>query len=512
MSSYIWYSHLTQKMLNYFDEADVRVRQNKYTIDAQLINSFAQAIELNDLKINREINARSLTNCPFNIDNGGVYTQFKIPANSGVPTDVNGNIIEPSSVEGLSGTNWITLSKYDDILPSPYRVEVDVNTPVVPLPNPILLTIDGTGIPQTLALNMPVPNKLTFWLDHLSGADVAVQIRVTGEIFSETVWVSEDAPHGEEIMLVDEGPSQSKLVWQSVSSITVHGLPAGARLRVYGLPFGLDGVPDQMRPYHDYNWRGLVFPRYWTIDGQLIKEVYVRNRFAGFEYAQSYLSNEIPTAIAVEPNTYGLFVATNNRLYYADRREPMPLLDYLTQTGISVEPLYGLVCGHDTSHTGSVRYLHIAATPYAGASNLVRYRYLLMDHFGVVYALDSNGYLLEYHSSAGWRPGPPTTVNVPLTQTGTYVVTLETMDTNNVITRDYYPFSNLEFYPLADLDMTTIVPEVKGLAFDSKHQLWVWTGSFAVPLKLHYDGYVIDTNSQSVYLTDEYSQVRLNYV
>jgi len=375
---------------------------------------------------------------------------------------------------------------------------------------PVLSEVVGltNAAPQSVSFNIPYPNRLTFWLDGLGSSPVVVQIRITGEVYPETVWVSEDNPRGEEVLITDTGPVSSNLVWQSVSTLTIHGLPSGARLRVYGIPFNLDGVPDYIRPYTRWEWRSQAFPRYWVLNGNLLTEMYVRNRWAGFEYAQSYAMDVIPVDVAVEPNTYGLFTASGTTLYYADRRELLPA--GLPDTGISVEPLYALLCGNDTSHPGPIRYLHVSAIPGSGAANLAQYRYLLTDPTGRTYALDSNGYLLNYSGGSGWTLGPPATFNTPLALSGSYMITMEMMDQYNTISRDYFPWLNPSFTPLATLDLSPLVPAVKGIAFDSHQRLWVWTGSYAVPIKLHYDAYLLDSPTQTIYLTDFYPQVKIN--
>lgn len=504
----MWKSHFTQGMLNYFDDTDIRVRTLPYTLDAQLLNSFAQSMEGNNLRVTREVGSRTLKTCPLNIDNLGVYYAFQIPSNVPLPTDSAGNILPLTSVSALSGVDWIPLSNYSDILPVPSRIQIDTTVDVVPMTSPILFEMTGTDDPQIVTPTMPLPNRILFWLDQLGGSSVTVEIRIQGSIYPQTVWVSEEVADGEEVVMIDAGPVESNLVWQDITSIIIHGLPAGARLRAYSIPFNLDGVPDIQRPYIGAYWRGQIFPRFWTVNNQLLQEMYVRNRFAGFDYAQSYLMPAPPVDVAIEPNTFGLFTASGTMLYYADRREPLP--DNLTDTGISIEPLYGLNGGYDTSHPGNLRYLHISADAYVGAPNLVQYRYLLTDPTNAVYALDSNGYLLQFKGNAGWRPGPPPTINVPLTLTGTYLITLEMLDQNNNITRDYFPWTNPVFTPLAALDISTLVPSIQGLAFDCHQRLWVWTGTYAVPLKLFYDGYVFDPTTSTVYLTDNYPQIQIN--
>jgi hypothetical protein len=72
-------SHLTQELLNYFDETDVRTREIPWTIEAQLLNAAACAIEESDLRISREIRSTQLGRAPLNLDNRGVWRRIQIP-------------------------------------------------------------------------------------------------------------------------------------------------------------------------------------------------------------------------------------------------------------------------------------------------------------------------------------------------------------------------------------------------------------------------------------------------
>ena len=537
-------SHLTQLLLNHFDEQDRRVRESPYTLDAQLLNAFAQSIEFNDMRITRETNGRYLRYVPLEIDSRGVYYRFPVPASVNLPVDPLGNWSPFTDVWGWPGPtgatwaspgptgdtgptgpsgatgDWIELSLYDDTLPVPTRVEADPTIAPLSITNPIVFEVIGTDNPITVygttggtgPIALPMPNRLTFWLDQVGGPDPVVDIRIEGEVYPAPVWADEENEQSEEVFMYDSGVVESNMIWQTVDDVVIHGLPAGARLRCWSLPLTLDAVPDPMRPFIDPQWRGLLFPRFWLYNGLLVEELCQRNRFAGLEYVQSYLMSAVPTGIAVEPNTNGLFVAAGTTLYYADRREPLP--SNLQSTGMGVEPLYGLSCGHDPAYpptqAGSVRYLMISAVAYSGWANAVSYRYLLTDPSGNTYCLDEKGGLLQYRSSSGWRLTPPTKVVIPLVQTGTYLVTLQCMDKTNAITQDYFPYVNQPFTPLAVFDLSGLVSNIQGLAFDSHQRLWVWDGSTATPLRFHYDGYVVDQSSQAIYLTDPYTEISIN--
>lgn len=73
-------SHRTQELLNYFDHRDVRTRQGRTTIEAQLMNAMCNALDANELRVLREVNGRTYANVPLTVDNKGLYYRVRVPA------------------------------------------------------------------------------------------------------------------------------------------------------------------------------------------------------------------------------------------------------------------------------------------------------------------------------------------------------------------------------------------------------------------------------------------------
>jgi hypothetical protein len=504
-------SYLTQIFLNYFDDSDTRVREMPWTIDAQLLNSMAQSMEMSSMRINREIKGRYLTQCPLLLDNKGVYYSVKIPSSVVLPTDSAGNLLPLSSVIGIDAKGGRhTLSLYDDTLPVPSRITLDTTAMPVAMSNPVLFNITGNGNAQTISIQMPLPNVLTFWVEGMGSYIVAAATAtIKGWMFPKSPWVGSTVEDSETVTLIDIGSVESTYIWQDIDTITVNGLPPGATLTCYALPFNMPGVADPDRNYTDPGYRDFLFPRYWQVQDNLIVESYLRNRFAGFDYIQSYLAPWAPIDLAVEPNTYGLWVTDGTSLYYMDRREPIPT--NLLETSIMIEPFYGLDAHYDPDYPGNIRYAELTPVAYTNSDNLVKYRYLEQDPAGNTYVLQPEmGTLATFSGSAGWRRGSPVQFSVPLNQTGTYYFTLEQMDDQNNIVRDVVPYSNPAFNPLATINASPAAPVIKGIAFDAHQRLWIWTGEVAVPVAIHYDGYVFDPTTTTVYLTDAYSSVSIN--
>jgi hypothetical protein len=252
--------------------------------------------------------------------------------------------------------------------------------------------------------------------------------------------------------------------------------------------------------------------RFWTLDGKFLREQYFNGRFAGYEDIQSYECHPALTGIAVEPNTCGLWATDGSQLYYVDRREPMP--DRLDRTFMAEEPFYNLLASYDRTEDG-VRYLTLTPLATPAAKLCHKWRLVLEtpeSETGKMYVGAPDGSLLNFSPYAGWQNSTPEPISFPVTEDGTYVFTLETADASGTITRDTAVYANLFFRPLASFDLTRLVPSIQGIAFDSRQRLWVWDGMQLTPLRIHYDAYTLDadSNQQFVYLTDDYDRVEIS--
>lgn len=497
-------------MLNYFDDADVRVRELPYSLDAQLLNSAATALEDNEQRVLRELRARDTSQVPLNIDSAGVYHALRIPPSVVLPKDGLGHVQAPAVIEGLlpDGVTWQALRKYDDRLPIPQRVTLDSSRSAIPLSSPELFNVLGDGGPVRIGpIPLPLPARIHLWLEQSGDIVPFVSVSVDGLRHPASAWFADRQSQQEKVSQLGDGYFATKFVWEKIDEIRVLNLPQGARLKAYVLGLGMPSVPDLDRPFTHPAYRDVQFPRFWSIDNLRLKEVYWSSQFAGFEYIQSYLASSPLHGVVVEPNTWGLVGVTRNRLQYFDRRERMP--ERLDRTGITEEPLYGLEVVYEISRPGPNCFVRLQPIPYARASEVTFHRYVVEDPDGRVSILDEQGSFSAYTGTAGWRRGAPKPLVVLLAKTGTYEITLELRDQQESVTRDVFPYPNLALTPVADLELSEIVPEAKGVAFDHRQQPWIWTGSVLVPIRLHSDAYLFDGEHRTIYLTDPYPVVRI---
>lgn len=507
----VYRSHRTQVLLNYFDITDQRVREEPYTIDAQLLNTAAMALDDSQLRISREIAPRSLATCPVGLDNQGVY--FKVALPNGFTIDSGQTQLQ--QVTGTINGAQVTVQPYDDRLPVPSSYSADPTFSPVSMANPVLFDVTGNGDSTTRIWNpvqlgpftLATPNRLTFWAEGVEGSGMNLDIFVQGDEFPLPVWVDQQEGASETITASDEGFFAGNLIWQNVKSIIIRGLPAGVRLRCWQMPFNLPAVPDSARPFTHPRFRDVLFDRYWHISKStgLLKELYMMDNYSTLEYVQSYAPSVALNAVCVEPNTWGILAASGSKLYYWDRREPLPR--NLDVTALSTEPLYGLDVQYDITKPGATRYVVIRPVAYGSSSLSTTWRYVLTAPDGTVQIINQDGSFGPYSGGAGWQSVVPFKVSVPLVQIGTYVISLECMGSNRIVTSDEVPYPNLAVPVTNAYDLSSLVSTIKGIAYDAFGQLWIWTGTQAVPVKPRYDGYVLDPVGRALYLTDQYDSV-----
>lgn len=506
-----YYSHRTQVLLNYFDSADQRIREQPYTIDAQLLNTAAIALDDNEQRVGREVAASLLATCPTGLDNQGVYYAVKLDPDfllsSGQTT--------LTQILGTRGSQQVTLSPYDDRLPIPSWYEEDLTRTRTPLSDPLLFDITGTGDTLTQVwniqsqgpFNLAIPNRLTFWVENVGDTTLYLNIFVEGDEYPKPVWVDQQSGASETVTRSSEGQFSSQNIWQNISTVTVRGLPAGARLRCWQMPFNLPAVLDVARPFTHAGYRDTFFDRYWMISPEqnLLEEMFMMDNYSALEYVQSYAMNVPLNAICVEPQTWGLLGASGSTLLYWDRRTPLP--NQLTVTALNQEPLCGVDVSYDITKPGAVRSILIRPVPYI-PDNIAQWRYLVQDPDGIVFVLLPDGSYVNYSGGAGWQDGELPTLSLPLVKTGTYVITIECLGEDKTVTADSFPYPNFATPVDHVYDLSALLPGIQGIAYDSLQQLWVWTGDYAVPLRPHYDGYLLEADSRILYLTDTYDSVQ----
>jgi hypothetical protein len=527
-SSYIqiptFLSHVTQVLQNYFDYKDSRIRRGKYTLDAQLLNLAAQQMQLSSLRLEREIDATTLHSCPANIDNGGCYWKQALPSsfNFSLPTH---------TVVGTRSSVPLLLTPYLDELPIPTRITLNSSFSPVPLNNPLLFSATGLGNSspqyQDWACQRFGPftpafaNKIHLWVDGIgyalnSGMDYAslnIQVKITGQRGPMPVWSNSMVTTSETIDINNVGWACSNFPWSYIKQIQILGLPAGVTLNAYVGMFSLPKQPDLTRPHTDSEFRGVTFNRYWTNEiPSYLTEQYLESNYEGYRYIQAYNIPGPISGIAVEPNTWGMFIASGTTLYYVDRREPLP--SNLSSSAITQEPYYGLDISIDELNIYPIKYANLTPVPYAYAADITAYRYLVNTPDGNKYIITSSGVFADYSNNSGWcsTNSAPPSLKIPLGYSGTYVFTLQTIGTdfNGAITYDSMPCPNFSMQPLATLDLSSLVPQIQGLSFDDRNRLWVWTGTQAIAVQLHYDAYLLDQPTWSIYLTDSVDSLTID--
>ena len=234
------------------------------------------------------------------------------------------------------------------------------------------------------------------------------------------------------------------------------------------------------------------------------------SRFSGIQTYQSYYSPATLRSLAVEPNTNGMLIATPASIIYCDRREPSP--KDLYRSALTEEPLYSLLLEYDQTIPGDLRHIKIRPLPLARADQMVQYRFWAVDPDGTHWLITSKGEFAKYQSNGGWfRGDPPKNLSVilPNSQCGTWLFVMECSDHTGHRNVDIYPYLHGAVNPLIELDVTSLVPDLQAVVFDSRERLWLWDGAKLIPAKFRYDAYIYEPDARSVFLTDTYDEVHL---
>lgn len=490
-------SHLLQELLNYFDRNDIRVRENPFTIDAQLLNLLAVGVEQIQLKLAREskINLES----PCNIDNGGVYYGF---------TSAQPFLTEVSTVTGIINGTQTVFTEFDDTLPVPSELSISNNT--YQLSNPILMSFIGTGdlINESIGV-LPYPEKLNFFVSGIPSTLPNIDVAITGYKYPKPLWLADQQLYTEVVTINNIGLFSTINKWAEVTGICVRGLPVNLNIDCYAHMFTIPYKADLDRPVTTASQRGSKYSRYWlnkpaTSD---VQELKVETPMSGFDPIQSYKTSLGLLDLTIEPNTYGMYAINSSKLLYFDRREAMP--NGTNAMALTVDPLVGINIQRDFSdQTGFVTVI-ITPVLYPSSTKLLQYRIYFQDPTGNKTVVTFDGSWLSYTPNNGWRNILPTSFSIMLPASGNYIFTIQSQDTAGNLTTDSYLYNYLSLNALASLDITSL-GTVKGICFDSNDLLWIWDGTTASQIDLLYNSYSADVDSNILYLTRDVQGVSVS--
>jgi hypothetical protein len=499
--------YLLQALLNYFDDADVRVRESRNSLDAQLLGPLASALESVQMRLGREQASTDPRNCPLNIDNFGIYHKLQVPDTYEFAAAADGSILPPNIRVFTDEKRWKIIQQYDDFLPVPSGLEIAGDP--VPCRSLFIYELDGDGgLRQESNLGtLAFPNRLYLRIENLGEGDTEVKIQIEGRIYPTTISLTDQPRSAETLTLVEENLAVTRHAWDTIDQITVWGLPTGATLRVAIAPAAFGMELETSRPVAHPAYRGLDFQRYWKLRGTHLDESVFLNRFARFETLQSYLCAPAWSAFAIEPNTYGIFGVSGSNLIYVDRREPWP--DNLNRSALHVEPFYNLNVVYQDTNSVTERRVELQPIQNSRSADCYRFRYTVEFPNGAAFAVGLNGELTRLTSGAGWRSGTPKPISVALPESGSYRFTMGSSSMNGDVTEDIVVYHNPTLNSLWSADLSSLVPEIYALVFDRYQRLWIWTGESMIPLRFSYDSFVFDQDTRSVYLTNRYDQVEL---
>jgi hypothetical protein len=479
-------SHLTQQFQNYFDQEDVRVRSLKHTIDHQLLNVAATSLERASFEVERRVRPAGASYVPLNIDSRGVYHQLYLPP----------DISDFKGIEANKESVWVVLKEYSDELQVPSTLALATDTEPIRFSaaDTVLATLTEEASSFSTPTDMKIPGHL--YLEVEGNADeLALEVCVLGEEYPPLIWVNDKELNYEYVPVADAGIFRTSKTWSRIVSVVVKDMPAGVSIKL-----------DHTRPHHNADVRGYTYDRFWNLHGGTIKELYYTGRYSEYQTINTYGTTGY-TSIVLEPNTYGMFATDGRYLFYLDRREPVP--DRRDQAVLTREPLWNLKVEHDLYNASTDYVVTLTPIPARNAVITQRWRYIVENPEGEKFVLLPSGALSPFTQTAGFRYGRPPEMQFPLDAYGTWTFSLECEGLNVGLSTDTAIYNKLQARPLFRGDISAHIPNVQGLMFDYKQQLWAWTGEYLLPLRFEYDSYVYDPDKRVIFFTDKYLEVRL---
>jgi hypothetical protein len=505
-------SNQTQILQNYFDSKLVRTRENPYSIDAQFLNVAACSLDDASLRFKREIKALQLPVCPTGIDNNGIYYKVNLDNNYSLSADTT----SLNSVIGTKNGVSSTLNVYDDLLPIPAGYKLDPNRSTLLYSNPVLITFEGQLgtedfqykiLTEKINISLPIINKLSFWIDNTNQPNIFIDIAISGVKYPQSSWDINPESYTETLQINEEGYYETINSWISIESITVRNLPTGGKIVCQMINFNSPASIDIQRSAVLPGFRDQVFDKYWqVIDNNSLQESYYLDNLSGLTYYQSYNLSLPISCVTVEPNTWGGLLGSGSILYYFDRREPMP---NLSQTGLLVEPCYGLDVFYAAGSDLPSKSIVIRPIPYKNSNLVLQYRIIieLPDNTSIV--LFPDGSIAPFGSQVGWQSSAPKTIIFALPNTGLYTIILECYDSTGAITSDKFPYDNFDVVDIVKgtYDLSDIVVNIESIAYDFLGNLWLYDGYWAIPIVPYYNSYILDAAGRAIYLTDNWDQI-----
>jgi len=133
----------------------------------------------------------------------------------------------------------IVLKPYNDLLPTPSRIEIDPEVAPVRLTASLIGSFTGDGFPQSLFPGaLPFPNRIFLKLSLLGNYAFPVQIILTGTPYPSASALDFKPEISETVSPSEEGWSVSLKTWSALSSILVRNLPPGSVLETHCLRLG----------------------------------------------------------------------------------------------------------------------------------------------------------------------------------------------------------------------------------------------------------------------------------
>jgi hypothetical protein len=321
--------------------------------------------------------------------------------------------------------------------------------------------------------------------------------------------------------------------WKTVNEVYVDYLSEDALITIESIPFSQNGHLDHrnlnVTVEGDERWRFLKTNRHSWGDS-LFSESYTSANFdiirqgieaRDIEYELELLDdssqNVTIDSYTFKPNTDYMFAIGGNKFYVYNTQCPYPDVTRIAGESPDVKmDLYAdkWIFARDEEATIRTRLLDFSNVPY-------RTRWSIETPSLDTYFLGLDGSFWPTTTEAwvdniGWDGDEWEEIRItfPLSECGTYIVTLESMyineDTNETKTMSTkYLFFVPTIQPEIELSMPLSISDTSSLGFDSDGLLWAIKDGDILSLKTYYDYFIADYSNNTIWLREEYSSVKV---
>lgn len=331
------------------------------------------------------------------------------------------------------------------------------------------------------------------------------------------------------------GTYQTRRHWKTLSEFSVFHASESAKVSISVFPFretpvahereiatNIDGAErDRFYSMRDYSWgSALAAERYLVDDDDQIRMgLDLRATDYELELWDGEGGNVSANAFVFKPHSDWMYVVDDDYLYVFDYRLPFPSTTYLGEgSGDSRFAIRFVDDKYFYTREDQIKFftrtLEYTSIPFA-------VRWTLIWDDGTEYRIGVDGSLWESSEQEGWiyndlwgegRWEEQSITLSPMGFSGTYTLKLEAKyeEVEGIVTRTTKEaFCIPAIEPEAKLLLPATLRGAWDLGIDGEGKLWFYNGTSILLADLYYDYFIVDFQSKTVWLREQYPSVRV---